>query len=129
MKRTTPKAIYTAITGDRETHQRTIAAALKHESRRRRKIVELRAAGQSYRQIADQYGISHASVRSALILTMRAVYKRTHGEPRYNRVGRRRRPDTTRAKDLQHTPAVQTCHVLRELSEKGSYEIAPFGRK
>jgi DNA-directed RNA polymerase specialized sigma24 family protein len=65
-----------------------IAAQLKRESKRRRAIVKARIAGASLREIGIDHGISHGSVRSVLLLTMRAIRKRLRVLPRYHQEGR-----------------------------------------
>lgn len=83
----TVKALYSAHTGDNQAHQRTIAARLAKLDPRRQAIVRARAAGAPLSQIAAQYGITRASVSSAIDKALRAIQKDIAGMPRYHVTG------------------------------------------
>jgi DNA-binding NarL/FixJ family response regulator len=84
----TLQQIYTAATGDPAPHGKTLAAQILRESHRRQRIIAAYRSGMSLRSIGLQLEISHASVRSAIALTMHAVRKRLLGLPRYHQHGR-----------------------------------------
>jgi len=85
----TLKALYQEITGDLETHQRTVDAAVKRMDPRRQAIIKARVAGQSYHQIGAAHGITAASVRDTILRALENARKTAHHEPRYNHKGRR----------------------------------------
>jgi DNA-binding NarL/FixJ family response regulator len=86
----TLQQIYAYATHETAPHGKTLAAELSRESHRRQRIVEAYKHGMSMHAIAANLGVSHASVRSAIVLTMRAIRKRVLGLPRYHQSGRGR---------------------------------------
>jgi len=79
--------LYRVATGE-TAGDTAIRAQLKRESKRRRAIVLRHIEGACLRDIGADYGITHGSVRSVLILTMRAIRKRLRLLPRYHEHGR-----------------------------------------
>jgi len=79
--------LYRVATGE-TAGDTAIRAQLKRESKRRRAIVLRHIEGASLRDIGADYGITHGSVRSVLILTMRAIRKQLRVLPRYHETGR-----------------------------------------
>lgn len=81
-------SVYATITGH-TARGPAIAAALKQQTERRRLIVQRVLDRHSYRAIAAELGITHGAVRSALVLTMKAVNKELLHLPRYHNTGRK----------------------------------------
>ncbi len=102
----TLKALYQSVTRDTAAHQRTIAAQLAREGRRRRRLVQLYVDGLSDRQVAAKTGQSHGAARSMLRLTMWAIHKRINALPRYHQAGRAR-PKTEAREQLATERAEQ----------------------
>jgi hypothetical protein len=84
----TLKALYAQITGDHQTHQRTIAAHFRNLEARVQVSIRQRVAGQSYHAIAAGEHCTAASTREAILRGIEQLRKAIHGEPRYNRKGR-----------------------------------------
>lgn len=87
----TLRDLYISVTRDYRQSARTLEAALRGQSARRRRILRMLLAGMSHRQIGARLHISHGSVRSAIVLTLLAIHKELAGLPRYHLVGRARR--------------------------------------
>lgn len=116
----TLKSLYQRATGDRTTHQRTIATLLNRQPKRRQQMIQARREGRTLRAIAEHHGVSHATVQSSILRTFEAIRKQAAGEPRYNHTGRRRRanPPTRRQIEAERTPLVQTHLLLKALKGK-----------
>lgn len=80
--------LYRQETGDLEAHQRTIAAALARLSDRTQALIRLRAAGQSWRELAAPLEITHTSAKSSVCRGLASMRKRIAGAPRYHISGR-----------------------------------------
>jgi len=80
-------ALFERYTGYR-TPAVAIFRALQSQTDRRQEIVRRTMRGQSMRNIAVDFGVSHGSIRSALRLTMMAVAKQLRHLPRYHERGR-----------------------------------------
>jgi DNA-directed RNA polymerase specialized sigma24 family protein len=87
---TTVKAFYAAITGDASTHQRTIDAQFKRLPERRQRVIRARLAGETLKQIAARERVTHGTIASDIKRGIERMRKAIAGEPRFNRVGRRR---------------------------------------
>lgn len=90
----TLKRLYQLTTGDLGTHQRTIDAQFRQLEPHRQKIVRARLQGLSLANIANQVGhdCSPGTIHDHIHRAMEAIRKAVHGEPRYNRIGRRHQP-------------------------------------
>jgi hypothetical protein len=119
--RTTLKQLYQQHTGDKRSHQRTIAAHFARLDTRRQNFIRAVLAGRSLRQIAEPAGITHASVKSAIDGALERIRKEIAGEPRYNRRGRVHKPQPPRPAPPAppETPMVQTCYLLKKGRKSG----------
>jgi hypothetical protein len=101
--------LYRSITGDRDTHHRTIGAALEQAEPTQRRVIALYANGLTDRQVGERTNRAHGSARGILRRAMLAAYNRIHGLPRYYKVGRphRRQAPAARiaAPELASTPS------------------------
>jgi hypothetical protein len=80
--------LYRSITGDRDTHHRTIGAALEQAEPTQRRVIALYANGLTDREVGKRTNRAHGSARGILRRAMLAAYNRIHGLPRYYKVGR-----------------------------------------
>jgi DNA-directed RNA polymerase specialized sigma24 family protein len=90
---TTLKALYQDYTSDHTTHQRTIGAIFARLDKRRQGLIRARVEGRPFHAIAEKAGISHPSVIGAIKRAMEQIRKTAAAEPRFNRIGRKKRED------------------------------------
>lgn len=81
--------LYRQITGDLETHHRTISAELDKHPPSHRRLIALYAAGLSDREVGKRTNRAHGSARGMLKRAMTAAHNRIHGLPRYYKKGRK----------------------------------------
>jgi transposase len=104
--------LYRTITGDRETHHRTIGAELDKQLPTHRRVIALYAQGLSDRQVGERTNRHHGAARGMLRRAMFAVYKRIHRLPRYHIKGREhgyqlsKTQRTTAPREIQATAAI-----------------------
>jgi hypothetical protein len=118
--------LYRQITGDKETHHRTITAALEEESKARHATVAMYAAGMSDRKVGERTHKAHGTARGMLIRTMRAIFRSVHRLPRYHLVGREKGYTVSKTQPPQRqrtaaaTPAglPQLPHPRRESQDR-----------
>ncbi len=114
--------LYRSITGDKETHHRTIAAELAKQPATHRRLIALYATGLTDRQVGLSTHRAYGAARGMLIRTMHAVHKRIHGLPRYHVKGRakgqpRRRQEISQAARDAISRAVESvdeAHSFRD---------------
>jgi hypothetical protein len=98
----TLKALYQSITGDLAAHPAAIHARFRKLDAHMQRLANRRMAGQRLREIAAAEGVKHGTVANALRRAMESIRKSIAGEPRYNRVGRKKNeaapglPDSTK---------------------------------
>jgi transposase len=101
--------LYRDITGDVGAHPRTISANFKRLDTRRRGMIQFRADGRSWREIAAIYQVSHGSVASAVRGGLRAIRKTISGAPRYTN-GRSQKAKAAASSVATPTSANQLAH-------------------
>jgi hypothetical protein len=110
--------LYRQITGDLDTHHRTITATLDKAEPTQRRVIALYASGLTDREVGKATHRAHGSCRGILKRAMIAAYNRVHNMPRYYKLGRgpRRKPPASEtavtriaAPELPDTP-----HGFRE---------------
>jgi hypothetical protein len=127
---TTVKALYQAVTHDPSAHQRTIAAQLARQSKRRRRVVEMYRMGLSDRHAGAKLHISHGAARWQLRATMFAIYRAIHQLPRYWRRGRAAPASDQRAKaQADATERTRDAAELRDAGQRGALERAALYRQ
>jgi hypothetical protein len=109
--------LYREITGDHETHHRTIGAELAKAQPTQRRLIGLYAQGLTDRQVGHATNRTHGTARGILRRAMFAAYKRAHRMPRYHLVGRQHKPQAAAATVARIAAPTEpdTPHSFRDL--------------